>query len=77
VSETKENKVKGKIEIDREACKGCGYCVEACPMKVIALDSQFNELGFYPAAPVHPEKCTGCALCAHVCPDIAIEVWKA
>jgi 2-oxoglutarate ferredoxin oxidoreductase subunit delta len=66
----------GKIEIDRELCKGCGYCIEACPQKVIALDTVFNGQGFYPAAPVRPEVCTGCAICATVCPDIAIAVWK-
>jgi 2-oxoglutarate ferredoxin oxidoreductase subunit delta len=66
----------GKIEIDRELCKGCGYCVQACPKKVIALGTKFNEQGYYPAFPAHPEGCTGCAICATVCPDIAIEVWK-
>jgi 2-oxoglutarate ferredoxin oxidoreductase subunit delta len=76
----KENITKkapsGKIEIDRELCKGCGYCVEACPKKVIALDTRFNEQGFYPAICEHPEDCIGCAICAQVCPDLAIEVWK-
>ena len=76
VSETIKKKISGKIEIDREACKGCGYCIEACPKGVIILDTQFNSLGFYPAVNAHAEKCTGCAICAHVCPDIAIEVWK-
>lgn len=66
----------GKIEIDREACKGCGYCVGACPQKVIALDTRFNGQGYYPAFCAHPGKCTGCAVCAAVCPDIAIEVWR-
>jgi 2-oxoglutarate ferredoxin oxidoreductase subunit delta len=76
----KENITKkgasGRIEIDRESCKGCGYCVEACPKKVIVLDTKFNEQGFYPAITAHLESCTGCAICANVCPDIAIEVWK-
>jgi 2-oxoglutarate ferredoxin oxidoreductase subunit delta len=75
VSETAK-KNAGQIKIDRETCKGCGYCVEACPKKVIALDTKFNEQGFYPAVSAHPELCTGCAICAQVCPDIAIEVWK-
>jgi 2-oxoglutarate ferredoxin oxidoreductase subunit delta len=76
LSETTKKKIAGKIEIDREACKGCGYCIEACPKGVIILDKQFNSQGFYPAVPAHPGECTGCAICAHVCPDIAIEVWK-
>lgn len=76
MSETTKNKIAGKIEIDREVCKGCGYCIEACPKGVIILDKQFNSLGFFPAVSAHPEECTGCAICAHVCPDIAIEVWK-
>jgi 2-oxoglutarate ferredoxin oxidoreductase subunit delta len=66
----------GKIEIHRELCKGCGYCIQACPKNVIAFDIKFNEQGFYPAITVNPGNCTGCAVCATVCPDIAIEVWK-
>ncbi len=68
--------MKGKIEIDRQLCKGCGYCVITCPKGIIVIDGEFNSQGYYPAKVANPDGCTGCALCAQVCPDVAIEVWR-
>lgn len=68
--------MKGKIEIDRELCKGCSYCVLNCPKKLLEIDTTFNSKGFYPAVIKSENGCTGCALCAVSCPDIAIEVYK-
>ncbi len=68
--------MKGMIVIDRELCKGCAFCVEACPLGVIMIEDVFNEKGFFPAHPGDPEKCTGCAMCAQMCPEIAIEVYR-
>ncbi len=73
------NKVAGrkaKIILDRDMCKGCGYCVEACPKGVLVMEkASFNAAGFLPAVAEKPSECTGCALCARMCPDIAIEIW--
>lgn len=68
--------MKGKINIDKELCKGCGYCIVACPLDVINFDKGFNSMSYLPAVPVDNSKCNGCGLCAVVCPDIAIEVWR-
>lgn len=68
--------MKGMIVIDRELCKGCAFCVEACSLRVIMIEDTFNEKGFFPAYPGDPEKCTGCAMCAQMCPEIAIEVYR-
>lgn len=73
---TGRKKIKGRIVIDRELCKGCRYCIEACPKAAISVDEEFNGMGYFPAVVVHPEKCTGCAVCARMCPEVAIEVWK-
>ncbi len=67
---------KGKIVIDKDQCKGCEYCIEACPKGSIKVDTRFNSVGFFPADFAHPERCTGCAMCAMMCPEMAIEVWK-
>jgi len=67
---------KGKIVIDKQQCKGCGYCIQACPKSSIFVDTRFNGGGFFPADFTHPERCTGCAMCAMMCPEMAIEVWK-
>jgi 2-oxoglutarate ferredoxin oxidoreductase subunit delta len=64
------------IVIDEELCKGCTYCINACPLNVIAVKDKFNKKGFFPASPLHLDKCTGCAMCAQVCPEVAIEVYR-
>lgn len=76
ISKSAKKKIKGKIVIDRELCKGCKYCIMACPKGSIVIDKKFNSIGYFPAHFEHPEKCTGCAMCAHICPEIAIEVWR-
>ena len=68
--------MKGRITINKELCKGCGYCIMACAKKLIALHENFNAMGYHPAMPVNIDKCNGCELCAIVCPDIAIEVYR-
>jgi len=55
-----------------ERCKACGFCVEFCPPKVLALSSAFNSKGYHPPHVVAPEKCSGCDLCGMYCPDFAI-----
>ncbi len=39
--------VKGKIEVDRERCKGCDVCVVACPTNVLALADEVNSKGYH------------------------------
>jgi 2-oxoglutarate ferredoxin oxidoreductase subunit delta len=67
---------KGKPEIDRERCKGCGLCIRACPMKVLSLDDKPNSWGYYPSKVVAEEKCIACGNCYTVCPDVAITIYK-
>ncbi len=69
-------KMKGRIVIDREMCKGCEYCMITCPLGIIMIEENFNKKGFMPAFCVDPEKCTGCSMCARMCPEIAIEVYR-
>ena len=66
----------GRIEIDIELCKGCAYCLAACPVRIIRMSGTVNSHGNSYAEVTEMAKCTGCALCAKVCPDVAIEVWK-
>ena len=64
-----------RIIVDEKVCNGCGMCVHACPLKIIALDkTRLNAKGYHPAQLVEPEKCVGCASCATMCPDTAITV---
>ncbi len=68
--------MKGTIKMFRERCKGCGFCIITCPKGCIALEDNFNTMGYHPAYLKVGEDCTGCGLCAEMCPDIAIEVYR-
>ena len=73
---------KGKIEIDRERCKGCHICIEFCPNNRIEVDEELNKKGYSPARSKEnvsegEKGCVGCAMCATVCPEVAIEVYRA
>jgi 2-oxoglutarate ferredoxin oxidoreductase subunit delta len=63
---------KGSVYITIERCKGCGFCVEFCPTRVLSLSSAFNSKGYHPPHVVAAEKCSGCDLCGLYCPDFAI-----
>jgi 2-oxoglutarate ferredoxin oxidoreductase subunit delta len=63
---------KGFVVVNNERCKGCGFCVEFCPTKVLALSSAFNSKGYHAPYMVSAEKCSGCDLCGMYCPDFAI-----
>lgn len=63
----------GRIVLNRDRCKGCGLCIDACPNKVLAFDAEVNSLGYYPAKFNENKNCIGCAVCARVCPDMAVE----
>jgi 2-oxoglutarate ferredoxin oxidoreductase subunit delta len=67
---------KGNVTINVERCKGCAFCVEFCPTKVLALSSAFNSKGYHPPHVVAPDQCSGCDLCGMYCPDFAIYGWK-
>ena len=67
---------KGSVQIVVERCKACGFCVEFCPTKALALSSAFNAKGYHPPYLVQPEKCSGCDLCGMYCPDFAIFGYK-
>jgi len=69
-------KAKGAVTIIVERCKGCGFCVEFCPTKVLELSNAFNSKGYHPPHVVAPERCSGCDLCGMFCPDFAIYGYK-
>ncbi len=67
---------RGAVSIVVERCKACGFCVEFCPSKVLALSSEFNSKGYHPPHVVNQEKCSGCDLCGMYCPDFAIHGYR-
>ena len=71
-SEPKPRKFRGVVHIDWDRCKGCGFCVEFCPPKVLALAETYNAHGYHPPYLINDRGCTGCDLCGLYCPDFAI-----
>jgi 2-oxoglutarate ferredoxin oxidoreductase subunit delta len=68
-------KVKGRIEIDIQRCKGCELCINACKEKAISLSGTINIKG-YRYAVTNNDVCNGCVNCALVCPDAVITVYR-
>lgn len=51
------------VEIDTDACVGCGECEDVCRFSAVQVDD---------VAIVHPFSCEGCGTCTLVCPSDAI-----
>ena len=64
----------GKIIIDKERCKGCGYCTEFCPRDALVMSQEINSKGYTLAAISDESKCLGCGLCEVICPEFAIQL---
>jgi 2-oxoglutarate ferredoxin oxidoreductase subunit delta len=61
-----------KLFIKTEFCKGCGFCVEFCPKKVLFIAQEFNARGYHPPGVDPQAKCSNCKLCELLCPEFAI-----
>lgn len=55
------------LELDRQACIGCGRCIEVCPHQVFHLAQG-------KAAVADRDSCMECGACAKNCPASAITV---
>ena len=68
-------KINLNFKID--VCKGCGLCVDVCPLKILELDENIvNSKGYHPAYEAQQNKCIGCTSCALMCPDSVITIEK-
>jgi len=65
---------KAEIHLIVDQCKGCGYCIQYCPKKVLEESRDINARGVYPPRIVDESKCVICSFCTAVCPDFAIFV---
>ena len=65
---------RGQVFVIVERCKGCGYCIEFCPQRVLDISQDINAKGYhYPVVPKDlKDGCTHCGFCNLVCPDMAI-----
>ncbi|HUK51049.1 MAG TPA: 4Fe-4S binding protein [Terriglobales bacterium] len=58
--------------VNEERCKGCSYCIEFCPRKVLELSKHLNNIGIHPPRVRDETLCVGCGVCEEICPDFAI-----
>ena len=68
----KPSKVKGKVVILSNRCKGCSFCVAFCPTVALSMSREMNDKGYHYPQLDDPRLCNGCDLCGMLCPDFAI-----
>lgn len=59
-------KTRRRLKIMDRFCKGCGFCVEACPSRALAMVEG--------KAAVEEEACVLCGYCGAACPEFIIRV---
>jgi ferredoxin len=54
------------IDIDDDACVGCGACIDRCWMEALKMDGDSAVRDF--------NRCIGCGICRYVCPSEAMKL---
>jgi 2-oxoglutarate ferredoxin oxidoreductase subunit delta len=63
-----------QVHVLPNRCKGCHFCIEMCPKKVLSESTELNQKGYRTVSAEPDSDCSGCGLCELVCPDFAIYV---
>lgn len=61
-----------RIRINKEYCKGCGFCIEFCPKNIYEPSNELNSKGYQLPEAVRQDDCSECGLCELYCPEFAI-----
>mgnify|MGYP006297743609 CR=1 FL=1 len=67
-------KNESRIVIIEERCKGCEFCIEYCPRRVLVMSSRFNVKGYHFPEVEDASQCVSCRFCEALCPEFAIFV---
>jgi formate hydrogenlyase subunit 6/NADH:ubiquinone oxidoreductase subunit I len=51
--------------VDKEACTGCGVCVDVCPVEAIIMENEKASI---------TDECSECGVCVDECPSDAISL---
>jgi hydrogenase-4 component H len=62
---------RGRIEIDRDLCFGCGGCANVCPAGVIEITDKDQDTR---VVEFRWARCTYCGRCEEVCPEGAVRM---
>lgn len=54
------------MDIDDDACIGCGACIDRCWMEALKMDGDLVVRNF--------NRCIGCGICRYVCPSDAMKL---
>ena len=54
------------MDIDDDACVGCGACIDRCWMEALKMDGDLVVRDF--------NRCIGCGICRYVCPSDAMKL---
>ena len=54
------------MNIDEDACVGCGACIDRCWMEALKMDGNLVVRDF--------NRCIGCGICRYVCPSDAMKL---
>lgn len=55
------------LQLDQQACIGCGRCVVVCPHQLLALDQGKGQV-------IDADRCMECGACQTNCPTGAVRV---
>lgn len=62
----------GRVEVIKDRCKGCEFCMSYCSRGVLAMSQKFNRKGYHYPEVAFPQLCVNCHFCEVICPEFAI-----
>ena len=68
------HKTRGTVNIIKDRCKSCEFCIEFCPRRILELSDDFNTRGYHPPMVAENDGCIACRLCELICPEFAIYI---
>jgi 2-oxoglutarate ferredoxin oxidoreductase subunit delta len=64
----------GTVNLIKDRCKSCEFCIEFCPQGILELSDEFNVKGYHPPRVKEDGNCIVCRLCELICPEFAIYI---